>query len=135
LIKNEEKILFEIIFIHQCLKAIDDKNKKEIEILFEKYNNSNIINNNDVVFEMYNNNQLNSERLQFIIENCMTYLNISSKLIKKLMKYEEKELLEIIFKKHLKFFDNEIIINLLSFYKNKTAMSNFVLYHLIDDDK
>ena len=31
---------------------------------------------------MYNNYQLNNERLLFIIENCTSYLNISSCLIK-----------------------------------------------------
>jgi len=51
--------------------AIDNKNKKEIEILY-KMNNKNIVEKN-IVYEMYNIDKLNSERLQFIIENCIPY--------------------------------------------------------------
>ena len=52
--------------------------------------------------------ELNSERLQFIVKNCTKYLNISSSLIKQLMKDNNKELLEILFKNHLNFFDNNL---------------------------
>ncbi len=51
------------------------------------------------------------------------------------MENEEKDLLEIIFQKHLKFFDTEFILNLLIFYKNKTAISDSTLQQQIDNDK
>jgi len=35
----------------------------------------------------YNKDELNSKRLQFLIENCTTYLNISSFLIKEFKDY------------------------------------------------
>ena len=44
--------------------AIDNKNKKEIENLCN--NNKNKI-ENDIVYEIYNKNELNSDRFQFII--------------------------------------------------------------------
>jgi len=113
--------------------AIDNKNKKEIEILY-KMNNKNIVEKN-IVYEMYNIDKLNSERLQFIIENCIPYLNISSSLIKKLMKENNKELLELLFKNHLKCFDNTFIIKLLKYYKNKIQISTCNFYTLINNDK
>jgi len=70
--------------IKSLLKAIDNKNEIEIKILYNKSNYHNV--NNNVVYEMYNENKLNCERLQFIIDNCTVYFNISSSLIKKLMK-------------------------------------------------
>jgi len=53
---------------------------------------------------MYNKNLLNYERLVFIIDNCTNYLNISSSLIKALMKNNEKKLLEHLFIEHFKIF-------------------------------
>ena len=53
---------------------------------------------NDIVFELYNKNKLNEERLKFIVENSTTYLNISSSLIKQLMKDNNRKLLEILLK-------------------------------------
>jgi len=103
--------------IQSYLMAINNKNKKEIEILYKINSKNNI--EKVMVYEIYNKNKLNSERLQFIIKNCTTYLNISSSLIKKLMKDNNKELLEILFKNHLKFFDNEFILNLLKYYESK----------------
>jgi len=91
--------------------AINDKNKKIIEILYKINKKSNI--KKDIVYEMYNKDELYYERLQFIIEKCARYLTISSSLKKKLMKDNNKELLELVFKKHLKCFDNTFIINLL----------------------
>ena len=84
---------------------------------------------------MYNKSELNSERFKFIIENFTAYLTISSSLIKKLMKDNNKELLEILFKNHLKFFDNNFILNLLNYYKNRIPLSNYELYPLINNDK
>jgi len=66
---------------------------------------------------LYKNNQLNYKRFKFIINNCTNYLNISSNLIKALLKNNNKELLELLFKK-FKFFDNDFILNLLIWYKN-----------------
>jgi len=115
------------------LMAIDSKNRKKVEILFKKNNKNNI--GKDFVFEMYNNNQLNCERLTFIIENCTKYLNISSCLINTLMKNNNKELLELLFEKHLKFFDNEFILSLLIYYKNQIPLSNTGLYQKVNSEK
>ena len=137
LIKNNKKELLDIFYFYfeyQSCKAIDNKNKKEIEILFKKYNLCNI-KEYDIILEIYKHKLLYFERLQFIIENCTDYITISSNLIKELMKNEEISLLEIIFKKYLKFFDNEAIINLLTLYKNKTAISDLALHQLVDNDK
>ena len=66
--------------IQSFLIAIDNKNKEEIKFLYNEKYNKGI--ENDIVFEMYSQRELNSERLQFIIENCNSYLNISSSFIK-----------------------------------------------------
>ena len=44
------------------------------------------------------------------------------------MKDNNKKLLKVLFKKHLKFFDNEFILNLLLNYKNQTRLSDTNLY-------
>ena len=87
--------------IQSYLIAIDNRNKDEVEFLFNKANEYNI--KKDIVFKMYNRYQLNSKRLEFIMKQCTAYLNISSKLVKKLMKNNYKQLLEIIFN-HFNFF-------------------------------
>ena len=115
-INNIENVNYDNL-IQSYLMAIDNKNKEEVKFLYNERYKKNI--ENDIVFEMYNQKELNSERLQFIVDNCTSYLNISSSLIKELMKDNNRKLLEILFKNHLKFFDNEFILNLLKHYKSQ----------------
>jgi len=118
----------------ECLiQAIDNKNKNEVETIINE--NKKYFIENDIVLEMYNKKLLHYERLQYIIDNCRSYLNISSCLIKKLMETNKKEQLEIIFKYGINFFDDEIIIILLNCYKNKTAISYYDLKQQLDNDK
>jgi len=84
---------------------------------------------------MYKNNQLNYERLEFIVEYCTKYLNISSHLMDSLMKNNNKELLTILFKKQYKFFDKKFILNLLIYYKNQNPLSHVDLYPIINNEK
>jgi len=122
-------------FIPLILTAIDDKNKKEIEYLV---NENNIGKNNDeldIVYELFKKFLLNPERFQFIVESCTSYMNISSRFVNELMKNDNKELLEILFKYHLKFFDSEFIINLLINSKNKTPLSDVNLCQQINNNK
>jgi len=60
---------------------------------------------------LYNNNLLTVERLQVIMKDCIKYLKISSKLIKRLIKNNNAYLLDVIFER-LKFYDNEFILHL-----------------------
>ena len=131
--KNDIKKVSDNNLIQSYITAIDNKNKNEIEILYNKNNKSNI--EKDIVYEIYKKHELNSERLQFIIENCVTCLNISSSLIKQLMKDNSKELLEILFKNHWKFFYNKFILDLLKYYKSKTPISDSELYPKIKNNK
>jgi len=119
--------------IQLYLSAIDNKDKEKIKILYNENNNNNI--ENDIILEIYNKKKLNSEKLEFILENCTAYLNISSSFLKKLIKDNNKKLLEILFEKHFKFFDNNFILDFLTYYKNKTPISNSKLYPLINNDK
>ena len=134
IIKNVFKIKQNNL-IKSYLNAIDNKNTDEIKQLTLTIKSDENKNEKDIVYEMYNNYQLSNERLLFIIENCTSYLNISSRLMTTLMKDNNKKLLETIFEKQLKFFDNEIIMNLLFNYKNKIPIPNSALYEQINNDK
>ena len=74
------------------------------------------------------------ERLHFITEKCTKHLNISSNLIKRLVKEENIKLLDIIFNS-LKFYDNAFILQLLLHFKNKIAISTSDLNQLISNEK
>jgi len=131
--KNNKLLIENLDLIQSYLVAIDNKNKDKIEILFNE-NEKNTI-KNDIVLWMYFNDKLNSERLKFIIENFRNYLNVSSILINELIKTNNNVLLETILRYNIKFFDNEIIINLLFCYKNKTPISDYKLNDYLDMDK
>ena len=78
----------------------------------------------NVLFELYDKSQLTSGRLNFIVENCMKYMNITSSfLVKRLIKEDNFKLFSIIFE-NLNFFDYEFIVNTsLFYYKNKPPIS------------
>jgi len=126
--------------IENLITAIDKKDKKKIEnsylyLLSTNNENNKIIKEKDIVYEIYIKNKLNSERFQFIIENCISYINVSSFLIKKLMKDNNKDLLEILFIYHIKFFDIDIILKFLISHKNRIPISNSKLNILINNEK
>jgi len=107
------------------IKAIDDKRVDEIKLLTNN-NNNNKLNKNrkDIIYELYVKNKLSEKRLKFIVEKCSSFLNISSLLIKRLIKEDNYQLFSIIIE-NLNFFDNKFILNILLFnYKNKTPISN-----------
>ncbi len=110
------------------IEAIDNKNIEKIKILRES------INENDIIFELFNYKLLTSERLQFIMNDCTKYLNISSNFIKNLMNNKRLYLLDIIFS-NLKFYDNNFILQLLFYYRIRTAISTFDLNRLISNEK
>ena len=114
--------------------TIDDKDINKIEELIKSENN----NENDIIFEMYNSSSLTPERLQFLMEKCSKYynkhFNVSSALIKRLIKDNQVSLLDIIFS-HIKIYDTEFILKLLLCYKNKIAISIVDLKAQISDCK
>jgi len=93
------------------IKAIDDEGVDEIKLLT---NNNNKFNKNgrDIIYELYDKNKLSEKRLKFIVEKCSSFLNISSSLIKRLIKEDNYKLFSIIIE-NLNFFDNEFILNIL----------------------
>ncbi|KAL6595170.1 hypothetical protein U3516DRAFT_566666, partial [Neocallimastix sp. 'constans'] len=113
--------------INSYLEAIDNKNIDKI-----KYLNNN--KNKDIVLELYNEKKLSTHQLIFIIEKCSKYINVSSSLVKQLMKDENIDLLDIIFY-NLKFFDNDLIKTFLMYYKNKIPLTLSELEQLISKDK
>ena len=69
------------------IKAIDDENVNEIKLLTHNNDNEFIKNKRDIIYELYDKNVLLKNRwLKFIIEKYSNYLNISSSLIKRLIK-------------------------------------------------
>ena len=108
-------------------------NKKNNKTSNKKSNNQN--KKNDIIFEMYEKSLLTSKRLQFIMKTCLSYFNISTILMKKLIKDKKVTLLDIIFD-NIKFYDNEFIIHLLlKHYKNRIAISTTDLNRQISLDK
>ena len=93
-----------------------------IKYLSKNINENDKNNKVDIIFELYNNNLLTPERLQFLMNECTKYFSRSSNLIKSLIKDEKVTLLDIIFNS-LKFYDNELVLRLLLYYKIKTAVS------------
>ena len=117
--------------IDTIVNAIDTKNINNIEKLSKEINKNS---KNDVIFELYNNKLLTSERLQFLMNEFLKYFNISSNLIKTLIKDENVSLLDIIFS-HLKFYNNEFILQLLLYYKNNATISIPNLIQQISNEK
>jgi len=113
------------------IDLIDNRNIDEIKKLskniFKDYKN-------DLILELYCNNLLTFERLQFIMKYFTSDSNISSNLIKRLIKDENVNLLDTIFT-YLKFYDNDLILQLLFFYKYKTAISTSELKQQISNEK
>ena len=123
------------------IKAIDDESVDELKFLTNNNNNNNnnnnkfIQNRRDIIYELYDKNKLSEKRLKFIIEKCSRFLNISSPLIKRLIKEDNYQLFSIIIE-NLNFFDNKFILNILLFnYKNKIPISNSELKQQISKYK
>jgi len=119
------------MFIKEVIVAIDSKDIGEIRKLIR---NINKINKNDIILELYNNNFLTVERFQFIMKECTKYLNISSNLVKRLIKDRNVNLLDIIFS-HFKFYDKDFILQLLFYYKYRKAISASDLKQQISNKK
>ena len=65
-------------------------------------NSENNCNDDDILLEIYNKQELTTDWLNFIIEKCSKYLEISSALVKQLIRDKNAILLDIIFF-HLKY--------------------------------
>jgi len=122
------------IKIDDFIKALDEKNVEGIKQLMKKYNK--LIKNKkiDIVYDIYSEKSLTSDRLIFITEKCTKYLNISSNLVKKLFKDDNINLLDILFN-NFELFDNEFILLLLICYKNQNPISTFDLNQQIEKYK
>jgi len=118
----------EEFLITSFIENIDNKNVKEIENIIRTNENK------DFVLEIYDNALLTSGRLQFVLENCSKFLKISLILIRRLLKENNFELLDIIFN-YIKFFGTDFILDLLNRYKNKISISTSVLNQQIDKYK
>jgi len=97
-----------------------------------KNNYINNKNEKDVIYALYNKKLLTIERLQFLMK--YSNFNVSSNLIKILIKNSEISLLYIIFG-YLKFFYNDFILQLLFYYKNKITISTIDFNQQISNDK
>jgi len=139
----------EDLYIYTFAKAIDDKNIDAIndilikstnhkkEIILKLYNKNIYVSSNhkkEIVLKLYNKNLLTSESLQFIIDNYIDDITISSTLIKKLIKDNNLKLLEIIFKK-FKFYNNKFILKLLYYYKSRKPVTTSELNQQISSEK
>ncbi|KAL6623867.1 ankyrin repeat-containing domain protein [Neocallimastix sp. 'constans'] len=116
--------------IDSFVSAIDNRDVNEIEILVN--NNENI--GKDIIYEMYTRSLLTPRRLRFIMKNCLNYFNISSVLLKQLIKNGRIFILDNIFE-NIKIYDNDFILDLLIHYKNEKAISTTELNQQISIEK
>ena len=89
--------------MNSFIKSIDDENVNEIKLLIHNNENKFIKNKRDIIYELYDNNKLSEKRLKFIVEKYSNFLNISSPLIKRLIKEDNFQLFSIIYE-NLNFF-------------------------------
>ena len=128
---NKDSININIDSYKHVINTITNK----IEKLDNDVNKNNKDDKIDIIFELYRSKFLSSERLQFIIKHSYKNFNISSNLVKKLMEEDENVyLLDDIFT-NLKFYDNDFILRMLIYYKNKKAISVAVLNQQISNEK
>ncbi|KAG4100077.1 hypothetical protein H8356DRAFT_988601 [Neocallimastix lanati (nom. inval.)] len=115
------------LYIDSFVSAIDRKDYSKVEELI-KTNNEN--SKFDIIYEMYIRSILSIDHFQFIMEYFSKYINISSRLIKKLFNDSNniynrndnsKRLLDAIFN-HIKIYDNEFIKLLLFHYRDKVEI-------------
>jgi ankyrin repeat protein len=106
--------------------AIDRQDLKAIDYL----NGKNVVKQIDILLELYLHELLTLERLNFVIQHGK-YFNISSNLIKHLIKNGKMDFLDKIFG-NLKFFDNDFIKLILCYlYKNKRPITDSLLRNII----
>ncbi|KAG4083870.1 hypothetical protein H8356DRAFT_1089205 [Neocallimastix lanati (nom. inval.)] len=93
------------------LTAIDNKNIDEFKILITQDIIENRLLNKkyqkDILYETYDKKLLTIKRLKFVVYRCSKYITISSSLIKRLIKENNIQLLNIIFKTHRKLKKNK----------------------------
>jgi len=119
--------------IELFIKDIDNGN---LEILKTSINNinKNNLEKIDIPLEIYKNDFLTPNRLNFIMKNCSDILFISSSLLKILIKKNKIQLLRIIFD-NSKFYDNDFIKMLLFQYKNKRSIFVTDLNRIMSNDQ
>jgi len=118
--------------MNDYINAINRKNLKEIRNLTINNTNEKI----DILLKIYqyNKNSLTSKGLKFIIRKCSDYFDVSTTLIKELIKDNNVELLNAIFE-IIKIYDVELILNFLFHYRNKKPLSSSGLSELISNEK
>ena len=118
--------------INSFITGIDTNNVDKVKILLKKNNNAN--HKNNILCKLYEKKLLTYKRLEFLIENLgINNLNLSSSLINDMIENDDNLLSVII--KGFYFFDNEIIVNILNYYKNKVPLSKLALNQQISKYK
>jgi len=72
--------------IDALIDFIDKKSLKRIDRLYNKIINNDINNNKDIIFEIYNYKYLTVVRFKFLMKYCTRYFEVSTHLIKQLIK-------------------------------------------------
>eukprot|EP00833_Pecoramyces_ruminatium_P016083 jgi/Orpsp1_1/1190115/evm.model.d7180000076654.2 len=123
-----EKLNEQDINICLYIAAIDLQNLEAIKILENEKTDK-----EDIISEIFNRGFLNPDRIQFITKIDTGSLRVSSTLIKNLIKNKKGFILDVIFET-FKFYTNDLIKNLLFYYKNKKPLSSFELNQQISKE-
>eukprot|EP00833_Pecoramyces_ruminatium_P015148 jgi/Orpsp1_1/1189180/evm.model.d7180000070059.1 len=90
----------------------------------------------DIISYLCDNHCLNNKKLLYILNHGFSIKNMNTKIINEIINYKSEvknDLLDTIF--HHYIFDNDFILNLLHFYKNKKLLSIGQLSHMITKEK
>jgi len=89
------------------------------------------VHDTDILYKLYNEQTLTLDNLKFILKH--NFNRISCTIIREWIKDFKNDFLNITFKHYL--YDNDRILNFLSFYKNKKLLSSKQLEKIIHDEK
>ncbi|ORX49627.1 ankyrin [Piromyces finnis] len=124
------------IIICLYLVAIDNEDLESLMKLNFEISKNKIIEETDIVYNIYIKNLLSVNRLKKIISlnfGTEIHFEITTKLLISLIKNEEIKLIKILFNNIL--FDNNFVLSLLYYYKYKKSLSNSKLQNFIINEK
>jgi len=112
--------------------AISNNNFEISNFLITKKANINF-DNSRIIFNLLKRGKLNVKNLGYILNKGFDIKKINSELIHNFLEYGNAKLLNYLFRRYI--FNNQFIINLLSIYEKRKALTNVALYSILNKEK